>query len=484
MTTTSSDDATPPAAPARTREESAATGRAARSAVPRRTLGSVDLARDRDPVGLVLGQDETRVPELVPVRHERMAVSPFTFFRGAALPMADDLATAPSPGLTVQLCGDAHLSNFGMYASPERRLVFDLNDFDETLPGPFEWDLERLVASVAVAGRENDLKRKERRAAVLATVAAYRTGIRQLAAMPVVDVWYAHLEVEEAIAQIRTSLVRRDQKRVRASVAKARRRDGVQAVTKLTEVVDGRRRIVADPPLVVPLEDLASVLDPALVDAVLRDVVRGYTATLDPDPRWLVEQFDLVQVARKVVGVGSVGTRAWILLFEPHDGMAPLLLQAKEAGRSVLAGYLGESEYEHAGRRVVEGQRRMQAVSDVLLGWHRTDGSAGQRPADYYVRQLRDWKFAAVVSQLDAKALAVYAGLCGRTLARAHARTGDRIAIATYLGSSDTADQALADFAEEYADVTERDHAAFVARAGLVDRQGAGEGVAGGATAG
>jgi hypothetical protein len=360
----------------------------------------------------------------------------------------------------VQLCGDAHLSNFGAFASPERRVVFDLNDFDETLPGPFEWDVKRLAASMAVAGRDNGLAAKERRAVTVGTVAAYRTAMREFAAMPILEVWYAHFDVDEALVRLQSELPKKAVRQTQAQVAKARTRDSTQAVAKLTTVVDGRLRIISDPPLIVPIEELAGDLD---VDAVYRFIsglLVEYIQTLPADRRRLAERFALAGMARKVVGVGSVGTEAWILLMEPDDGLAPLLLQAKEAQRSVLADYAGDSEYDNQGERVVSGQRLLQAVSDISLGWLRS-APPGRASADYYLRQLRDWKYSVEIGDLNSPSLAAYGRMCGWTLARAHARTGDRLALAAYLGKSEAFDRAVADFAELYADQNERDHAAL-----------------------
>lgn len=444
------------------RVRSIAEGKAARKRVPRESHRELLLNADRDPVGLILAQNAARVAELVPVRHGRMLVSPFTFFRGAAGPMAADLAATPSSGLRVQLCGDAHLSNFGAFGSPERRLVFDLNDFDETLPGPFEWDVKRLVASMVVAGRDNGLSADDRRAAARATAAMYRTSMTEFAGMPMMDVWYSRLDVEDAIARLKSGLPKRAVRSTQKQVAKAYTRDNMQVLGKLTTIVDGRRRIVSEPPLVVPIEELAAELDVDAAYAFLHGLVDDYAATLSPDRASLVKRYTLTGLARKVVGVGSVGTEAWILLMEPHDGLDPLLLQAKQASRSVLAEYAGESEYDNQGQRIVIGQRLMQAVSDIFLGWTRS-APPGRPSADYYLRQLRDWKYSVPIERLDGPSLAAYGRLCGRTLARAHARTGDRIAIAAYLGSSDAFDRAVADFGEAYADLTEQDYAALAA---------------------
>jgi uncharacterized protein (DUF2252 family) len=414
----------------------------------------------RDPIGLLLGQAESRVRELVPVRHGRMLMSPFSYYRGAALLMAADLAGTRSSGLRVQLCGDAHLSNFGAFASPERRLVFDLNDFDETLPGPFEWDVKRLVASMALAGRENGLTTRKRRGVALATAAAYRTAMREFAATSILNVWYARFDVEDALAQLKSELPRKAVRLTRAQIARARTRDSTQALAQLTTVKDGQRRIISDPPLIVPIEELASDLDVDAVYRFIRGLSTGYTQTLPAHQRRLLERFTLTGVARKVVGVGSVGTEAWILLMEPEDGFEPVLLQAKQAQRSVLDGYAGQSEYDNQGERVVAGQHLMQAVSDIFLGWQRATPPVGGS-ADYYLRQLRDWKYTVEIDGMNAAAMTRYGRMCGWTLARAHARSGHRIAIAAYLGGSDEFDQAVAEFAESYADQTERDHAAL-----------------------
>jgi uncharacterized protein (DUF2252 family) len=359
----------------------------------------------------------------------------------------------------VQLCGDAHLSNFGAFASPERRPVFDLNDFDETLPGRFEWDVKRLVASMAVAGRGNGLGTKKQRRVALAAAAAYRTAMREFAAMSILDVWYAHFDVEDALARLKSDMPKKAVRQTQAQMAKARTRDSTQALAKLTTVHDGRRRIISDPPLIVPVEELAGHRDVEAVYGLLRALSTGYTQTLPAHRRRLVQRFTLAAVARKVVGVGSVGTETWILLMEPGDGAGPMLLQAKQAQRSVLAGYAGQSEYPNQGERVVAGQHLMQAASDIFLGWQPVP-LPGRDPATfYYVRQLRDWKYSAKIGRMNAAALAGYGRLCGWTLARAHARTGDRIAIAAYLGGSEEFGQAVAEFAETYADQTEADHA-------------------------
>jgi len=374
--------------------------------------------------------------------------------------MAADLAATPSSGLRVQLCGDAHLANFGVFGSPERRLVFDINDFDETLPGPFEWDVKRLVASLVVAGRDNGFAAAQTRRAAVAAVARYRNAMREFADMSTMAVWYSHLDVEDTIARFKARMKTRQVRRSESVAAKVRTRDSTQAVAKLTRVTDGQREIISDPPLIVPIEELAAELAVDLSYAALRSLVSGYARTLPPDRQHLLGRFGLTRVARKVVGVGSVGTQAWILLMDAEDGLAPLLLQAKQAQRSVLAAYAGESRYDNQGERVVSGQRLMQAASDIFLGWQRTTEPGGAQ-TDYYLRQLRDWKYSAPIEQMDPAAMVTYGELCGWTLARAHARTGDRFAIAAYLGASGKFGQAVADFGETYADQTERDHTAL-----------------------
>jgi uncharacterized protein (DUF2252 family) len=445
------------AGPAR-RGDRAAEGKAARAWAPLEAHADPGPESPRDPVGLVLGQARTRVPELVPLRHERMLVSPFTFFRGAALPMAADLSGTPTSGLRVQLCGDAHLLNFGAYASPERRLVFDVNDFDETLPGPFEWDVKRLAASLAVAGRDNGFSGKARRRIVLGAVAAYRTAMRDFARQPRLEVWYTHLAIEETIARYRSQLRPGRYRATTAALAKAHRRDSLQALDSLTAVVDGQRRFVSAPPALVPVEELVDDVATTDLYDLIGAVLARYRRSLQSDRRHLLDGFHLVQMARKVVGVGSVGTRAWVLLLDDGTG-SPLLLQAKEAQPSVLAGYCGASRYRNEGERVVVGQHLMQAHSDIFLGWTRISREDGER--DFYVRQLRDWKLSARVDRMLTSGMRVYAALCGWTLARAHARSGDRVALAAYLGGSARFDNAVADFAEAYADRNERDYAAF-----------------------
>jgi uncharacterized protein (DUF2252 family) len=449
-------------------EERAAGGKAARAKVPLEAHADFQPRKSRDPVALLLNQDQTRVPELVPIRHGRMLVSPFTFYRGAALVMAADVDTTPTTGLQTQLCGDAHLSNFGAYASPERRLVFDINDFDETLPGPFEWDVKRLAASFVVAGRDNGFTKKQSRTATLAAVESYRKAMQDFAAQPILAVWYAHLNIEDALAQYKSTLTARKLKKRKArlkatesALAKAHTRDSLQAMGKLTAVVDGKRQIVSNPPLVVRLDDMID-LEPDVVRERLGTLVASYRKTLPSDRQRLLDHFAQVDIAHKVVGVGSVGTRAWILLLEGRVDGEVLLLQAKQAGPSALAAYAGESAYRNQGERVVAGQHLMQASSDIFLGWLRARPTGG-RYQDYYLRQLRDWKLSAVIEDMIPASMELYARWCGWTLARAHARSGDRVAIAAYLGNSTKFDNAIADFAETYADQNERDHAAMAA---------------------
>ena len=447
-----------------TRADSVARGTDARALAPLESHAEFAPGA-RDPIGLLLEQNTTRVPELVPIRHGRMLASPFAFYRGAALPMAADLATTPTSGLRVQLCGDAHLSNFGAFASPERRVVFDVNDFDETLPGPFEWDVKRLAASVAVAGRENGFSRKQCRKGVLAAVERYRTAMQAFAGQHFLDVWYAQLDVEDAIREFKSQVKPKRVKATEKMVAKAHTHDSMQALKKLTTVVDGQHRIISTPPLIEPLDELAGGHQAAAtIQEMLGGVLAKYRRTLQSDRRHLLEYFTLAEVARKVVGVGSVGTRAWILLMDGHDGTAPLFLQAKEAQESVLAGYCGHSKYKQHGERVVAGQHLMQAESDIFLGWTHVidpDPDSGGVDRDYYVRQLKDWKFSVPIERTSHKGLRGYAGMCGWTLAHAHARSGDRIALAAYLGDSDTFAHAVADFAETYADQNELDYQAF-----------------------
>ena len=441
-----------------------ARGKAARAEVPRDSHAVFDPPKDRpDPIALLEEQAQTRVPELVPIRWGRMMVSPFTYYRGAALPMASDLATTPVSGLAVQACGDAHLSNFGLFGSAERRLVFDVNDFDETLPGPWEWDVKRLAASLEVAARENGFPTKQRREVVLAAVSRYRQAMRQFAGMTDLDVWYASADVTALRAQFDSRLQERQRKALDKGLTKARTRDSMQSLAKLTRMVDGRPRIISDPPLLVPVEELIPAETArADLEGELANLVGKYQRTLETDRRYLLQQFEFCDMARKVVGVGSVGTRCWIVLMLGRDESDPLFLQVKEAEASVLSRFVGASKYANQGQRVVAGQRLMQAASDIFLGWQRIEAGLDGRSRDFYVRQLRDWKFSVEVEFLRPEGLQLYAALCGWTLARAHARSGDRIAIGAYLGGTDVFDRAIAKFAAAYADQNERDHRALL----------------------
>jgi uncharacterized protein (DUF2252 family) len=444
--------------------ERAARGKAARAEVPRDRHAVFDPPPDRpDPIGLLAEQGKSRVPELVPVRYGRMMVSPFTFFRGAALPMASDLAATPVSGLAVQACGDAHLSNFGIFGSPERRLMFDVNDFDETLPGPWEWDVKRLAASLEVAARGNEFAGKQRREIVAAAVARYRLAMRSFAGMTNLEVWYAHMDMDQMRAQFDAQLQARQRKAVDKGLAKARTRDSMEEVAKLTRMVDGQPRIIADPPLLVPIDDLIpEQTDRTAVEAQFNGLIAKYRRTLETDRRFLLEQFRFADLARKVVGVGSVGTRCWIVLMLGRDDADPLFLQVKEAEASVLSRFVGASKYTNQGQRVVAGQRLMQASSDIFLGWQRIEAGLDGQQRDFYVRQLRDWKYSVDIETMAPRGMRMYGELCGWTLARAHARSGDRIAIAAYLGGSDVFDRAITQFAASYADQNERDHKSLV----------------------
>ena len=444
--------------------ERAERGKEARVAVPRESHAVFDPAPGRaDPIGLLEEQAKSRVPELVPIRRGRMMVSPFTYYRGAALPMASDLATTPVSGLAVQACGDAHLSNFGVFGSAERRLVFDVNDFDETTPGPWEWDVKRLAASMEVAARGNGFSGKDRREIVMATVAGYRQAMRGFAKMTNLDVWYAHADLDQLKAQFGSQLKARQRKMVDQGMAKARTRDSMQEVAKLTHLVDGRPEITADPPLIVPVADLLpKQADQKAFAAQVTDLLGKYRRTLETDRRYLLEQYQYAGMARKVVGVGSVGTRCWIVLMLGRDDSDPLFLQVKEAEASVLSRFVGASKYNNMGQRVVAGQRLMQASSDIFLGWQRAEAGLDGKQRDFYVRQLRDWKYSIAIEALVPRGMRIYGQLCGWTLARAHACSGDRIAIAAYLGGSDAFDQAITRFAGTYADQNEIDHKALV----------------------
>jgi uncharacterized protein (DUF2252 family) len=439
--------------------ERVARGRAARDEVPRASHAVYTPAPDRaDPLDLLERQATTRLPELVPIRHGRMLVSPFTFYRGGAMIMAGDLAATPRSGITVQTCGDAHLSNFGVFGSPERRLVFDLNDFDETLPGPWEWDVKRLAASMLIAALNNDCSVKDQERIVLDTVKAYRTSMATFAGMNNLAVYYAHVDMESTLAALGSQLKPKMAKRTEKALAKARTRDSMSAFSKLTEEVDGRVRFVDQSPLIVPIDQLASGRHRDEIFEELHEILREYRATLRVDRRMVLEQFELVDVARKVVGVGSVGTRAFIALMLGRDGDDPLILQIKEAEASVLEEFVGASEFSNHGERVVTGQRLIQAESDIFLGWVNIDSSLDGQSRDFYGRQLKDWKGSAEIEQMVPKGLAMYGQLCGSTLARAHARSGDRIAIAAYLGSGTSFDRAILEFSNAYAEQNALDY--------------------------
>jgi uncharacterized protein (DUF2252 family) len=444
--------------------ERAARGQAARARVPRASHAEFSPPPDRpDPVGLLEEQAKSRVPELVPLRYGRMMASPFTYFRGAALPMASDLATTAVSGLAVQACGDAHLSNFGIFGSAERRLVFDVNDFDETLPGPWEWDVKRLAASLEVAGRENGFTGEQRRAIVTGTVASYRQAMRGFAAMGNLDVWYARADMEQVRAQFDAQMNAKQRKLIDKSLGQARTRDSMQELAKLTHVTGGRPRITANPPLLVPLADLMPEQGGGTgIESQMAGLISAYRSTLGTDRGFLLEQFEFADMARKVVGVGSVGTRCWIVLLLGRDESDPLFLQVKEAEASVLSRFVGASEYANQGQRVVAGQRLMQATSDIFLGWQRAPDQLDGATRDFYVRQLRDWKFSLAIETMVPGSMRPYGQLCGWTLARAHARSGDRIAIASYLGGSDVFDKAITRFAAAYADQNERDYQALL----------------------
>ncbi|QDY77715.1 DUF2252 domain-containing protein [Streptomyces qinzhouensis] len=452
------------ARPLPTPRERAERGRAARKTASRSSHAAYDPAPGRpDPIGIVEAQSAARVPELVPVRYGRMSESPFRFYRGAAAIMASDLAAAtPASGLTAQLCGDAHMMNFRLLGSPERRLVFDINDFDESHPGPWEWDVKRLATSLVIAARENNWPKKERAAIVRSAVRVYRQRMRAYAGLGNLDVWYDRGDMEQVQALADERLDQRGRMRLAETMAKARTRDSMKAFEKLTEIRDGGRRFAADPPLIVPVDEL---LDGAALDRLvdeLQSLLGHYSRSLSMERRHLLSQYRIVDIARKVVGVGSVGTRCWILLLLGRDDTDPLILQAKEADRSVLEPYTEESGYENQGQRVVAGQRLMQAVGDVFLGWDRvTDVDVPYR--DFYLRQLHDWKGIVVPQAMVPRGMRLFAELCGATLARGHARSGDRIAIAAYLGGGEVFDAAIAEFAEVYADQNERDHRALVA---------------------
>ena len=473
-------------------EDRRATGERARENAPIAAQADWEPAERPDPVELLIEQNATREADLVPVRHGRMTVSPFTFYRGAAKVMATDLATTPMAGLVVQLCGDAHLSNFGGFASPERQLLFGLNDFDETLPGPFEYDLKRMAASFTIAARNNGFTPADARAVTIESVKAYRSGMAEFAAMRTLDVWYAHMseqDIQDAMraaaekarsagpkpgkgktgkkrqgaskaGKAEAAMFAKASKNLNKTLRKAHTRDSLGALPKFAEVVDGRHRIVSQPPVIIPLRDLAAnyEMTPEQARDAVEEQFRVYKATLSNDRRQMLDRFTIVDVARKVVGVGSVGTRAWMVLLQGRDSADPLFLQVKEATASVLEDHLPKSRYSTPGQRVVEGQRLMQAASDIFLGWTR----GVQADRYYYWRQLRDMKASAVVEGMTPFGMTFYARMCGWTLARAHARSGDPIAIAEYLGTGGAFDNAIADFSARYADQNQRDYDAFV----------------------
>jgi uncharacterized protein (DUF2252 family) len=442
--------------------ERSAAGRALRQQTPRASQAAWAPTADRqDPAAILAAQDESRVSDLVPVRYRRMLASGFTFYRGAAAIMAADLSAAPVSGLRVQLCGDAHLSNFGAFEAPDRQLVFDINDFDETLPGPFEWDVKRLAGSLAIGGRDRNFDQRRRRAIVLASAQAYRKGMRDFAAMGEADVWYSRLDVAEIAGRWQGKVRKSDRKRFERTVAKARNKGSLRALDRLTEHRDGALRIARRPPLLVPIEDKAGDMTPTQIGETMEQLLGEYRSTLDDHSRAFVERYRYLDAGHKVVGVGSVGTRAWVALLVGRDEGDPLFLQVKQAGPSVLEPFAGASEFDHHGKRVVVGQRLMQAAGDVLLGWLSAEGPDGVR-RDFYVRQLWDGKGSAEIEAMSPEAMSGYARLCGWSLARAHARTGDRFAIAAYLGKGDAFDQAIADFSEAYADQNESDFEALL----------------------
>ncbi|MFD4444050.1 DUF2252 domain-containing protein [Nocardia sp. NPDC058519] len=436
-------------------------GVTARRKTPLAALAELRVAARRDPVGILEKQAADRVPELVPLRYGRMAATAFTFYRGAAAIMADDLSHSPTTALRTQLCGDAHLSNFGVFATPERKLAFDVNDFDETYPGPFEWDVKRLVASLAVAADENGFSDKKRRKITRACAAEYRETMVRQAELGNLAVWYAHIEAGSDLTELRDHLSKARKRRTRAALEKASRRDSIQALSKLTTDVDGTRRIISAPPLIVPIEDMYDGKDITAMYLDLQARLDSYADTLQGDRRLLYNQFQVVQMARKVVGVGSVGTRTWIILLQGADPDDPLFLQVKEAKPSVLSAYLDGPAFATEGERVVEGQRLMQAAGDIFLGWERGPDADGI-DHDFYIRQLRDGKGSAEVESQTPRVMKLYGRICARALAFAHARGGDRIAIATYLGDDTEFDHVMAEFADTYAEQNTRDHAAML----------------------
>jgi Uncharacterized protein conserved in bacteria (DUF2252) len=442
-------------------EERGALGRSVRERVPRSTLASWEAGPDRtDPVDVLEAQAITREPGLVPLRYGRMMTSPFAFYRGGARLMAADLATLPHTGLTVQLCGDAHLANFGAYAAPDRRLVFSLNDFDETLPGPFEWDVARLAASFEIAARHRGFGSSRRRKFVATAVRSYRRAIHDFAVMTNLGLWYQRLDVDEIPDRFGDGATAAGRKRFAQAIRKAKSKNSLRAIAKLTEIVDGQPRFRSDPPTLVPIEELIPPAEVATIPDRIAEILSSYRTTLAPDRQRIFDRYRYVHVARKVVGVGSVGTRTWVLLLMGRDEADPLLLQFKEAQTSALEPFLGRSDWATSGQRIVEGQRLMQGASDIFLGWHRGAGIDGVE-RDFFVRQLWDAKGSADLETIDAGSLEIYAALCGWTLALAHARSGDSAAIAGYLGGGDRFDRSMVEFAGRYADQNERDHHAL-----------------------
>ncbi len=418
--------------------------------------------RKLEPLALLAEQAETRVPELVPIRYGRMAASPFAYYRGAALPMAADLATMPQSGLTVQLCGDAHLSNFGGFASPEREMIFDINDFDETSPGPFEWDVKRLAASLEVAARGRGFDNSVGRNVVLSGVRSYQQAIRTFAGLSNLEVWYSRLDLAEITTRWGGSVAKKELEQAQRNAAKAQSKDQMKARAKLTRLVDGELCFISDPPLVVPAVELYGETEGERLEESIHESIRAYRRTLPGERRRLLESYRFVDLARKVVGVGSVGTRSWVALFVGRDNEDTLILQIKEAEASVLERFTAKSPFNNHGQRVVEGQRLMQSASDIFLGWQRVTEGVDGRPHDYYVRQLWDWKISASIETMSPSLLTAYAQVCGWTLALGHARSGDAVAIGSYLGGRDAFPMALAEFARAYAEQNEADHQALV----------------------
>jgi uncharacterized protein (DUF2252 family) len=444
-------------------EQRAASGKVARGAAPRESQAQwTPSQRSLEPLDLLAEQAQTRLADLVPIRYGRMAASPFAYYRGAALPMAADLATMPRSGLMVQLCGDAHLSNFGGFASPEREMLFDINDFDETAVGPFEWDVKRLAASLEVAARGCGFDKAIARNVVLGGVRSYQQAVRTFAGLSNLAVWYSRLDLPEVIRRWGGGAGKKIIEQAQRNVAKAESKDQLKARAKLTRVVNGEHRFVSDPPLVVPVQELYGDTEGQRIEQSIHDTIHNYRRTLPAERRRLLESYRFVDLARKVVGVGSVGTRSWIALFVGRDNDDTLILQIKEAEASVLERFLAKSPYKNHGQRVVEGQKLMQAASDIFLGWQRVAEGVDGRPHDYYVRQLWDWKLSANVATMAPDALGVYAQVCGHALALGHCRSGDAIAIGSYLGGSDGFALALADFARSYADQNDRDHQALL----------------------